>query len=683
MASATIGSDIDVARDRYFVGRQAELQRLDALFDEAGPTLAYVHGPGGVGKSELLQLFARRREELGNAVSTIDARSIVANEQGFLDAIETAQRGLDRTLDLLVIDSLDHAWHLERWLREVYLPALPAMSRVVFGGRDPLDGAWLASPAWRSRLAAIELENLSREETSAYLDRVDVAARHHGTIYECGFGHPLATALLAEIGLRCEGDFPHLGRLPDVVQTVLSHLLREVLEDAQRLALWCAAVVPALSEDLLGRMIPDEFEPQLFEWLRGLSFVCTTERGLMLHDLARASLTADVQWRAPEVRRVMVERAINEYLHRMQASSGETNENGRAIVATMQLFGHHLNLGATDSYYASTLESEDWPQIEAMVTRHEGEEAGAVARFWRDRGAEIMVVRDRSGEPAGCSITLWLDQIDRNDAAQDPGVLPLFSHLEEAGLLGAGRIYLVRFWMGRESYQSFDTPVASVLITRILTQPFVDGMALGFTAHGDPHSLMAVSSSLDHYDDCSFELGDRTYHVMGHDFRDDPPSRWFQRVLTNTIRQAPTRSLDRVSFTEATRNALRFIRQPEKLATNPLLRSHLFEGQELDASPPVAAERLQAVMRSGIESIAHDARNSAAHRLLAATYLGRPIKQRAVCAELGMSYSTYRRRHAEALAHLTEVLWQRDGSNIDRLADKATGPAPIGQPPIR
>jgi hypothetical protein len=220
----------------------------------------------------------------------------------------------------------------------------------------------------------------------------------------------------------------------------------------------------------------------------------------------------------------------------MAAAGSNVIENGRSVVATMQLFGHHLSLGASQDYYPSTLGSGDWPKIEEMVTRHEGEEARALARFWRDRGAEIMVVRERGGEPAGCVITLWLDRMDRRDAARDPGVLPLFSRLEAMGALGDGRAYLVRFWMGRDSYQSFNAPVAGVLITRILTHPFVDGMACGFTAHGDPASLLAVASSLEHYDDCSFEVGDRSYHVMGHDFRDDPPASWFRRMLTSTIR---------------------------------------------------------------------------------------------------------------------------------------------------
>ena len=471
----------------------------------------------------------------------------------------------------------------------------------------------------------------------------------------------LATALLAEVGLHCDGDFPHLGRLPDIVQTVLSRLLRQVLDHPQRLTLWCAALVPVLSEQLLARMIPDEFEPGLFEWLRGRPFVRMNEHGLVLHDLARASLTADVQWRAPDVRRGLVERALDEYLRRMEPSTNDILSTAQSVTATMQLYGHHVSLATRNDYYASPLLEGDWPKLEDMVRHHEGEEAGSLARYWRDHGAEITVARHHAGEPAGCVITVWLNQISRADAARDPGVLPIYDHLDGLGVLDQGRSYLVRFWMGRDSYQSFNAPVAGVLMTRILTHPFTQDMTFGLTAHGDPQSAVAVAPSLQPFDDCGFELGDRQYRVMGYDFRDDPPARWFRRILTTTIRKNPPHRLDRGTFAEGVRAALKSIRQVDRLAANPLLRSGLAIGMDPGASTAGAAERLQALLQAEIEGLANSDRDRSTHRLLAATYLGPSSKQVAVAAELGMSYATYRRRHGEAVDRLVEILWLRDG----------------------
>ena len=78
MEPITLGAEIEDARERYFVGRAVEMQRLDALCGDEGPSIAYVRGPGGVGKSELLRVFARRWQRLGAAVAMVDAQSILA-----------------------------------------------------------------------------------------------------------------------------------------------------------------------------------------------------------------------------------------------------------------------------------------------------------------------------------------------------------------------------------------------------------------------------------------------------------------------------------------------------------------------------------------------------------------------------------------------------------------------------
>ena len=53
----TIAERISQAAERSFVGRRAEVEMLrDAILaDEPAFVVAYVHGPGGIGKSRLVQ----------------------------------------------------------------------------------------------------------------------------------------------------------------------------------------------------------------------------------------------------------------------------------------------------------------------------------------------------------------------------------------------------------------------------------------------------------------------------------------------------------------------------------------------------------------------------------------------------------------------------------------------------
>ena len=65
--------------------------------------------------------------------------------------------------------------------------------------------------------------------------------------------------------------------------------------------LWnSCALVRVTTESVLAEMcgLPDVNE--LFEWLRGLSFIQTRPGGLFPHDLAREAMVADLRWRNPE-----------------------------------------------------------------------------------------------------------------------------------------------------------------------------------------------------------------------------------------------------------------------------------------------------------------------------------------------------------------------------------------------
>ena len=74
MPPSTLGDRLDQRRHRRFVGRAAERSRLTTAFADADSPVAVVHvyGPGGIGKSALLDEAARLAVAAGRGVARID-----------------------------------------------------------------------------------------------------------------------------------------------------------------------------------------------------------------------------------------------------------------------------------------------------------------------------------------------------------------------------------------------------------------------------------------------------------------------------------------------------------------------------------------------------------------------------------------------------------------------------------
>lgn len=166
---------------RRFTGRAAELALFQAALAAAEPPFAllYLYGPGGIGKSTLLQEYARMAAAAGRMVALLDSRNLdpspprfgaalgmalgLADPSDWQAALEQAQR------PVLLIDTYEVLTPLDGWLREHFLPELPAGSLVVIAGRNALDAAWRSDTAWRDLTRAVPLRNLRPEESQAYL----------------------------------------------------------------------------------------------------------------------------------------------------------------------------------------------------------------------------------------------------------------------------------------------------------------------------------------------------------------------------------------------------------------------------------------------------------------------------------------------------------------------------------
>src|SRR5262245_40446699 len=116
----------DAAR---FVGRSAELARLEGLLDESSSvSVLLLHGPAGAGKSALLRELARQAEARGFETIMIEARDLAPLAEALDEAIEPALRS---ARPLVLLDSWERLSALDSHLRQTLLARLPSAARVV------------------------------------------------------------------------------------------------------------------------------------------------------------------------------------------------------------------------------------------------------------------------------------------------------------------------------------------------------------------------------------------------------------------------------------------------------------------------------------------------------------------------------------------------------------------------
>ncbi len=243
----------------------------------------------------------------------LDARNVEPAPDAFLNALrlalalDPAQAPAAALADrpgrrVILIDTYELLAPLDSWLREVFLPQLPedVLVVVVVAGRKPPAPDWRADPGWQTFVRVLPLRNLSSDESRLYLAQRGVPADQCAAILGFTHGHPLALSLVAETFAQREAVTFRPEAAPDIIKTLVEQFVQKAPGPAHRAALEACAQVRLLNEPLLGEMLnlPDAHE--LFDWLRGLSFVESGPLGLFPHDLAREALVADLRWRHPD-----------------------------------------------------------------------------------------------------------------------------------------------------------------------------------------------------------------------------------------------------------------------------------------------------------------------------------------------------------------------------------------------
>ena len=94
-------------------------------------------------KVGLLEAYARAARKAGFAVARADGGGVASSPDGIRAAADNS------LADVIIIDAADRLGAAEDWLRDEFLPALPAKTVVVIASRRPPAAAWRSDPGWR------------------------------------------------------------------------------------------------------------------------------------------------------------------------------------------------------------------------------------------------------------------------------------------------------------------------------------------------------------------------------------------------------------------------------------------------------------------------------------------------------------------------------------------------------
>lgn len=611
---------LSAERNRRFVGREREVGVfVDALAQPELPfQILHVFGTGGVGKTTLMQQFSRICERLNISTIYVEARNIEAASESFLSTLRSLMKlnQSDSPLNVLaqrqernviLIDTYEAIDQLDEWLREVFLPHLSADTLIVIAGRNPPSSPWCSDAGWQALMHTLPLSNLSKEESQTYLSRRNIPTTQHQAILDFTHGHPLALSLVAEVFAQTK-EISFQADAPNVVKTLLSRFILEVPTPAHRMALEACAVVRLTTEASLQQILAipeteggevhslgDIDVHDLFEWLRGLSFIESGQWGLFPHDLAREVLIADLRWRNLEFYTELHHRSRQYYTKRL----GQTQGQEKHRVLLDYIFLHRDNSairpcftwGEQSSLVTDSLRETDKSALLGMVAQYEGEESAKIAKHWlRRQPQNVVVFRDSHSEPAGFAMMVVLNTATQEDLSVDPGAIASWEYLQtHAPLRKAESATIFRFWMARDTYQAVSHTQSLIFINFV--QYFQKTLGLAYTflpcVQADSWAAMLNYFDLARLPEADFSVGGRHYGVYGHDWRVVSPIAWQQLLaqrevgisvdVDNVPVSEPLLVLSQPEFVEAVQNALRNFTRPDALENNPLVRSRSVE----------------------------------------------------------------------------------------------------------
>lgn len=548
-AGVNIGDRLRAKAEKRFVGRDSELAELGGALaaESAGTQLYFIHGPGGIGKTTLLERLKSDAARAGIFCVSIDASAIVPTPTATVAAIAEDLALIETTTTLqdiwtamtrsdcrlLLIDSFDAMGETSGWVREKLLPALPAQVRIVVAGRNAPDTLWTTHPLWSEATRCIQLSSFSREESLHLLEAHAVDKTAHEAILELSHGNPLALMLLA-------AEMQEQGRIPsslghDVVRDLIKRCVSDAPTSLHRTALGVSARARTTTVALLADVVDPLQASALFNWLSEQCYMNVGARGLSPHDLVRDVVDEDLRWRDPEGSREL-DGALNRCLLKQLRNGRHDSHTAMELQflernsAVMKRFFDFGALGSISIGAATADEGEGIARLrDAGLPPAEKE----MFDLWAGHPAtRTFVSRRPDGSVCGVTLILEIDRVDDVTADKDPIVSAVrrsFGHT----LPGSDSVSLMSRFTIPEGDRREPSPAMNALqICHLVHWATEEDLHFWIiVAHYPDHfSPLLAEMHFDRVPDCDRTFGGMPVGCFVHDWKSEPWLVWRDRA---------------------------------------------------------------------------------------------------------------------------------------------------------